>query len=511
MNTELPDEEYVYSALLRCNYLPMVKEHLDEIPPVFSTANLMPEIADELIREHEPRKTGYDQIEFRETRFNNVTRLIHIPHPFPYALLCKCISDNWDNLKHICVNNESQIKPAKYEDDRLVILGEYEELEAGRIVVMDREQFPESVARELELSASNLYRVNADISLCFPTIYTHSIPWALVGHETAKADRGGNRWFNRLDELQRSLKRNETQGIPIGPATSNIVSELILFKVDDVLRNKGYQFIRFIDDYKCYCPTRDNAEEFLIDLEQELRRYLLNINVKKVLIEELPLAHRSAWVIDLANRLPSEEKPTARKISYFLDYAINLQRLNPEGSVLKYATRSLVGKIDQDNAEIYLSYLVSLAFHNPILLPILCEVAMNHKDIATDQNFEPVVKRHIKFKRSDAICWSLFFMGMCNNKIDDALAKAVIETKDCMSMAMLIAMNQHQEKVVEFLNALNKATQYDCDQYWMLIHELAEDVPNFAEYCRNTGLTYLREKGVRFIRPVSEATGINTS
>ena len=30
------------------------------------------------------------------------------------------------------------------------------------------------------------YLVKADISTCFPSIYSHSIPWALVGKETAK-------------------------------------------------------------------------------------------------------------------------------------------------------------------------------------------------------------------------------------------------------------------------------------------------------------------------------------
>ena len=45
---------------------------------------------------------------------------------------------------------------------------------------------------------------------------------------------------------QRDIKKGETQGIPIGPATSHIISEFILYKVDEILRDHNYQFIRYI-------------------------------------------------------------------------------------------------------------------------------------------------------------------------------------------------------------------------------------------------------------------------
>ena len=32
----------------------------------------------------------------------------------------------------------------------------------------------------------NRYLVKADISTCFPSIYTHSIPWAIVGKQQSK-------------------------------------------------------------------------------------------------------------------------------------------------------------------------------------------------------------------------------------------------------------------------------------------------------------------------------------
>ena len=508
MSNQPPDKDYVYSALLRYNYLPMGKLHPDEIPfKIFSTEDFTPDVVKEMLQRHGgARSKGYDQIEYRTNRFNNVTRLMHIPHPLPYARLCKCISENWDKLLHICNNHNSHLKPTQHNDRRLV-MGEYEDLE--RVSVMDSEKFSDRRFR-LNISTGKFYRVKADISSFFPSIYTHSIPWALVGKQKAKSNRDPNEWYNRLDIVQRDLKRGETQGIPIGPATSHIISEIILYNIDKTLRKKGYQFTRYVDDYKCYCDTRAEADNFILDLEQKLREYLLNLNPQKVLIEELPLGIQTEWIISLRNYLPSKQNPQPRDIMDFLDFTVHLQKRYPEANVLKYATRTLADpkkkKFDKNSASFFLEYLIAIAVHTPSVLPILCQIAKKYK-VGSDLQIDSVLKQSIKFQRSDAICWCLYFMGICNIAVSDELAIAIIETEDCMSMGMFIALNQHQEKVVGFLdNKIDSCSEYDCDQYWILIHELAPACPQFNYYRGESGLKFLREKGVHFIKPINTET-----
>ena len=201
----------------------------------------------------------------------------------------------------------------------------------------------------------------------------------MVGRDKAKVNSDDDTlWYNQLDEAQRDIKRAETQGIPIGPATSHIISEFILSKVDDALSD-AYQFVRYIDDYECYCETREEAEKFILNLEQELRQYLLSLNPTKVIVEELPLAYQDQWVIVLRNNIPLQRQP--RDIMNFLDLAVDLQKRYPEGSVLKYAARMLANskkfdkKFDEDrenrenSAEFFLKYLIALAVHRPSVLP----------------------------------------------------------------------------------------------------------------------------------------------
>ena len=507
MSEQLPDEDYVYKALLCYNYLPIGKKHPDDIPfKIFSTEDLTPDIANEMlknyqrIRQGKEKVKGYDQIEYRATRFNLVTRLMHIPHPSPYACLCKRLSENWDELSHICENPNSREKLAKYDKKRL-IMGEYEHFE--QVSLMNYNKLSD-VRYRLKISTGKFYRVKADITSFYPSIYTHSIPWAVDGRDKAKINSNEKLWYNQLDEAQRDIRRGETQGIPIGPATSQIISEFILYKVDKVLRKSCYVFVRYVDDYECFCETRERAENFVLTLERELRKYLLSLNPKKVVIEELPLAYQDQWVIVLRNNIPPHSQPPPRDIMSFLDLAVDLQRHYPEGSVLKYATRALASskKFDKNSADFFLKYLISLAVHRPSVLPILCQVAKEN-DVGSDLDIAPVLNQSIKFQRSDAICWSLYLMGIIGQKVSNDLAEKIIETGDCMSMAMLIALSQHKEKVVNFLNTrIVHDSYHQCDQYWILLHELASDCPQFKRYRGDSGLKFLMEKNVHFIKPV---------
>ncbi len=505
LNNQIPDKDFVYNALLRYNYLPIGKKHPDDIPfPAFSTEDFTPDIADEMLenytrkRRDKEKVTGYDQIEYRSTRFNLVTRLMHIPHPSPYARLCKSLSENWDKLSYICENPNSREKPAKYDTGKL-IMGEWEDLE--QISVMNYSKLSDARCK-LKISTGKFYRVKADIASFFPSIYTHSIPWAVDGRDNAKVNSNEQLWYNELDEAQRDVKRGETQGVPIGPATSHIISEFILSKVDEALGN--YTFVRYIDDYECYCETREEAEDFILKLEQELRNYLLSLNPKKVMVEELPIAYQDQWVMVLRNSIPSKHQPSPRDIMSFLDLAVDLQKHYPEGSVLKYATRTLANskKFDENSADFFLKYLIALAVHRPNVLPILCQVAKEN-DVGLDLDITPVLKQSIKFQRPDAICWSLYFMGIVGQKVSDDLAEKIIGAADCMSMAMLIALKQHREKVVDFLNTTIACdSYYHCDQYWILIHELTADCSKFKPYRGDSGLKFLMEKKVRFVKSI---------
>ncbi len=149
-------------------------------------------------------------------------------------------------------------------------------------------------------------------------------------------------------------------------------------------------------------------------------------------------------------------------------------------------------------------YLFSIVLHNPTILPILCQVAKKHQDRISDVIFEPTLRHFINFQYSDAICWGLYLMGISGEEISDDIAKEIIEIRDCMSMGMLIALDQYKDKVIDFLNhTIDPASEYECDQYWILLHELAPACPKFNSYRGVSGLKFLKSKNVHFIKPMN--------
>jgi len=255
------DKDFLLASLLQHNFLPMQKKAKEEMPPVFSSITFTPEVAKQLVS-GKPRKVegyqGFDAVDYKLTRFNGVSRICSIPHPTGYAHLALCIHEHWDKLDYIATNKNSLIRPCQHSD--------------GRFIIMDYEKSFEKTKRNLRGAFGRRFMVHTDVANCFASIYTHAIPWATVGFDHAKKHAKpahASEWFNQLDKKVRWLKRNETQGVAIGPASSNIVSEIILARVDDALRD-DFVYFRFIDDYTAYCETEEEAQEFIRRLADEL-------------------------------------------------------------------------------------------------------------------------------------------------------------------------------------------------------------------------------------------------
>ena len=78
------------------------------------------------------------------------------------------------------------------------------------------------------------------------------------------------------------VKHGETHGLLIGPHVSNLLSEIILVKIDKILYDKGWRYIRNIDDYTCYVSTYEDGQLFLTELSEQLKAYDLTLNHKKL-------------------------------------------------------------------------------------------------------------------------------------------------------------------------------------------------------------------------------------
>jgi hypothetical protein len=87
-------------------------------------------------------------------------------------------------------------------------------------------------------SIGSRYLLKTDIARFYPSIYTHSIPWALHGKDAARKDKEYKLLGNRLDLWMRETQDKQTGGIPIGPDTSFVVGEVIASAIDLRLKER---------------------------------------------------------------------------------------------------------------------------------------------------------------------------------------------------------------------------------------------------------------------------------
>ena len=485
------DRNFLLNALLQHNYFPLQKRNKEEMPPLFSSILLTEDVAIK-IKKLEYRKNkfyqGYDQIDYKATRFNNVPRLLSIPHPKAYINLSFDLADNWDKMSYIASNDNSLIRPKMHKD--------------GRIIIMDYESSAVKMKRALKMSFGYKFVVHTDISNCFPSIYSHAIPWALIGFDEAKRNRSKTEYFTQIDDAQMGLKRAETQGTAIGPATSNLVTEIILFKVDEVL-SRAYNYVRFIDDYTCYCATYEESEKFIRELAEELAKYKLNLNYKKTYIETLPVPINSDWVNDLNTHLPSSEEYTYTQVIDYLDYALELQKKSPEGSVLKYAIKAVGKRANSKAKGFLLEYTLNLAMHYPVLIPVLKKSIDEDGDFTYAEQLQALLQTSIINRQSDSMCWIMYYLLVVECTIASEVAADIIKTKDCLSICILYLFGDFEVEIVEFANSLDKSDLYLLDKYWILLYQLFYDnkITNpYTLYQDKSVFEILKENEVVFVK-----------
>lgn len=476
----------------------------EKLPAIFTTQSFYDYCERKSFPNYE--KIGRDYVRYESTRNTNIPRQLSIPAPFTYSNLCNCIVNYWDEIVTVfqekTINQQykySQIHIQKRKDkDHLFEMNQH---------YSDKDQ--NLLAHIQKMPITNRYRVDADISSCFPSIYSHVLSWALVGKEEAKRNRmDKTKWYNILDFYSRNLKNEETNGLLIGPHTSNLLSEIVLCCVDNELSQK-YNYIRNIDDYTCYVDTEDKAEHFLLDLNEILKEYELNLNTKKIKISKLPLSSDTDWIRALNSFFIGDEYTTDKivifkkqRLKSYMDLAINLANKTNNSAVYTYAIKTIantyLGKLAKE-------YYIDMIHHLLCLYPYLVHWVESYvfdtfsieKDTikSISENLYKVgIQHHIYEACSFSVYWSLKYdFSLNTNYGDDS-----IKSKDCIFMLLsYLKVKRDKNKTIKRkFKDFAKSLIDDIDRYWIFVYEvLSKDELPIGEY------RTLKKRNVSFIKP----------
>lgn len=494
----------------------------EKIPPFLTTEKFIDfckNPPNDFIFKKEPKK----YIHYESMRNINVPRVMAIPNPIAYYNQCKALSDNWDKLleyfKKQTKNQEhkiSRIHIRKIDDSFKIFntcyaeeledinLDDYPSLEQKHLFEMNHKNFCKDDYPEPILLIGKRYIVKADISNCFPSIYTHSLAWALVGKEHSKLNRSDAEWFNQIDLYTRNLKDGETHGILIGSHSSNLISEIILTAIDKVMYEKKYRYIRNIDDYTCYVETKEQAEQFLIDLSMELKNYSLMLNHKKTEILKLPLASTENWIRKLNSFIfsSSDSKLKLTEVRAYLDIALDLMFHNRENTaILNYAIKVLSKKEMTKNAKDYFIKTVHhLVLLYPYLIPLLDEKIFSLfsiDNVTIEKITQDIFKLGKDKKLYEAMSYALYFSLKYDFKLIEDLFEIVEKSNDAI---LLLAAYLHDKKFINHsvidkkYRNLAKHLKDDIDEFWIFVYEVLT-VGNLKEEWR-----VIKKEDVTFIK-----------
>ena len=423
-------------------------------------------------------------------------RFLQIPNPKHFSLLCEKIAANWTEFEKVYqLSDYSQSYPIP------------ETAANKRSVSTHSKSVAEFRNELLKTSIDKLLEVRVDISKFYPTIYTHSIAWALLGKEKAKhyfkekdnldtlissgdTDAALYKLAENLDIAVRSCQERQSIGIPIGPDTSHIIAEAVACRLDQILKDKfgiiGLKVCRYYDDYYLYVSTRDEADKVLKGLQLILSDYQLEINEGKVKIREFPFAFEDEFTTALF-LFDFKKTNLTNSIKYYFSLIWSFVEKNPKKAdwIFKYSLRIFeysTVKIPKNSWKTFEDLLLKTALIEPAILDIVTRILLTYNsylDASTKEKLSKlvnvIINEHCPLHHNFEVSWALWIAKTFEIEIEEDSANKIIDTKDSISNLILLDLIKNT-KLVRGAPQINKIEVDLTDnilftESWLLAYE----------------------------------------
>jgi hypothetical protein len=370
-------------------------------------------------------------------RPGTLRRVLGIPNPVNFYQLTKCVVTNWPTIHtHTNKSRISLTIPTADSPKRAIDrIHSLEELPLKRAMLRNKSR----------------YILQTDISRFYPSLYTHSIPWALHGKNAAKADRSHRLVGNELDTLVRNAQDRQTIGIPIGPDTSLAIAESVLSSVDDTMSGRGFtNGLRYIDDFEFGFQTLAEAEDALSVLQGILNEYELALNPTKTAILKLPCPIAPLAISELRTfRFRNTAKGQHSDLLHYFDKAFVFANQNPQDAILRYAISRLNGVVVQkQNWKFFENLLLQCAITEPGSIAFVLEQLLRYRDIGYDLNLDQIrdalnsiVEQHAPIGHGGDVSWALWGLVVFQKHLREKASNAAAALDDPIVAILLCHAN----------------------------------------------------------------------
>lgn len=417
-------------------------------------------------------------------------RTIKIPNPEQQLKLFDYIISNAEEIKGILENNEHTLSnPFK---NRVL---KYEELDFFDIPNFKEKHnlgsdYIQNLVKKVKDSMGYKYVCKLDLANFYDSIYTHTLEWAIIGKEAAKENSLHKTYKNnlgeKLDLLVRNTNNRETSGIPTGPFSSRILSELLLNKVDKEIEQSidgvDFKFLHYVDDYEFYFRNEADFNYIKNKLRKIFEKYRLKINESKTQFIEYPYHHNTDLKFEFKNQINKFRKSKKVQDAMLIFFkADELYEIGEKGAY-KYLYKQLKNEDFSSAWKEIESFLIGHLLVKPSLAPYIIKLIINHKDLVSKEfinelkiNLETSVENGLDNEAE----WLFWILTKLNVKLNvNELVNLFEKTHDDLLRIMLIdyahkhKKNNSKKVKLTLDNLLNTLTNYNLrSEHWLIIYE----------------------------------------
>lgn len=300
-------------------------------------------------------------------------RQFELIHPFIYVSLVHEITkyNNWKLIK----KRFGEIKAKSIvECMSLPIVSETDKSDKAEQILNWWEQIEQ---KSLVLSLDYNYVYHTDITDCYGSIYTHSIPWALHNREFAKNNKKDKKLIgNMIDFHVQNMSNGQTNGIPQGSVLMDFIAEIVLSYADLCLsmkikhiNKKDFYILRYRDDYRIFVNSPQIADEIIKTLSEVLITLGLKLHAGKTtfsnnVIQSSVKQDKLDWLI-INKNLKTIQKQLLVVHQFALEH-LNSGTIVKELQSISKKIRKRKEKIKKtENIEVLVSIVVDIALLNP--------------------------------------------------------------------------------------------------------------------------------------------------
>ena len=300
--------------------------------------------------------------------------------------------------------------------------------------------------REASMLARHPVVLTADVANFFHTVYTHSLPWAVLGKKHVKSVREGTdkgaknklkaHWSSQLDDILQGGNARETFGIPVGPDTSKLIAELLLAGVQRhpalAPHLSGRAAYRLVDDFYVGFGDEAQAQACLDALRRAMWDFNLHLNdaKTKILHSRLMFDGEGEWRREMDGPRLDGAGPEAQRDALLALTGVAVRRGAERGDfqpALACCDRILGATLDPGNLGQALECLLRLARDYTPCMRHLTEFVRRHRAGAPfDGPGIPLMKAWLASVVASngprghdfEVCWALAIHGLLGVEID---------------------------------------------------------------------------------------------